>query len=167
MSLDDFIDKKNYLIETINMEDVLIRYGVRIYGNRCKCPIVDHGRKDTSCKVFDNGIKCWTCNKSYNIFDVVMKFENCDFSTAVEILGGKNDISEQTKNKMEEAKRLRELERHKEQQAQYELNHVANVIKSCEKRLSELEYYSNEWVKYYNLLQYNVYKWDKLFKGGN
>lgn len=162
--LEKIIDKKKYLIDTISMKDVLVRYGVRIYGNRCKCPIVDHGRKDTSVQVFNNGIKCYTCNKSYNIFDVVMKFECCDFSTAFNILGGNNDVSDEAKERIEEAKRKRNAELQKIKDYYNELYRTSKTIRLCEKKMEQGEKFSDEWCKWYHFWQYNCYKWEELFK---
>ena len=158
MALDDFINKKKYLIDTIDMRDVLIRYGVKVRGGRCKCPIVDHGRRNTSVKVFRNGIKCFTCNNSYNIFDIVMKYEYCDFSTAFKILGGDTEVTDQQKAKIEENKRLRNLELQKEKDYWLQLNHLCRTIKFCEKMLGQGQ------LEYYHLWQVSCWRWEELFK---
>lgn len=162
--LQKLIDQKKFIIETVNMKDVLFRYGVKIVANRCKCPIVDHGRKDMSVSVFNNGIKCWTCNQSYNVFDVVMKFENCDFNTAFDILGGNCEMTDERTARIEEVKRKRNAELQKEKDYYDELCRTSRTIRLCERKMIEIEELSGEWCRWYHLHQYNCYKWEELFK---
>lgn len=156
--LEKLRDKKKYIIDTTDMRDVLSRYGVKIRGDRVKCPITDHGRGDPSAKVFKDGVKCWTCNKTYNVFDIVMKYEHCDFATAFNILGGNIEMTDERKVRIEEAKRLRNLELQKEKDYWLELYHLANTIKFCEKMLKENK------LEFYHLWQLSCWRWDELFK---
>ena len=60
-------------------------YGVNIKKGRCKgfC----HNGHDYNMVVKDYYCFCYVCNESFDIFDVVMFFENCTFPEAVEKLG--------------------------------------------------------------------------------
>ena len=59
-------------------------YGVEIKRGRCRgfC----HNGHDFNMVVKDNYCFCYVCNKSFDIFDVVMFFENCTFMESVEKL---------------------------------------------------------------------------------
>lgn len=155
--------KKEYLIQTVNAKDVLVRYGVRINNNRCKgfC----HNGKDLNVKVFGNGTQCFVCNKSMDIFDIVQHFENCNFWTAFKILGGTDDIDEKTERIMREARKKRELEVLAEKKRKEE---VAKIIKMSNeyKRLLENCYpLSNDWCYYYKEWQYWMRLYENKTKG--
>lgn len=62
----------------------LIMYGVDIKKGRCKgfC----HNGHDYNMVVKDYYCFCYVCNQSFDIFDVVMFFENCTFPDSVDKL---------------------------------------------------------------------------------
>ena len=63
----------------------LTMYGVEIKKGRCKgfC----HNGHDYNMVVKDFYCFCYVCGKSFDIFDIVMFFENCSFPDACEKLG--------------------------------------------------------------------------------
>lgn len=77
--------------DRVKMSDLLSAYGIeRTRGtNIYKCPF--HGDKHPSAIIVKNSDKfhCFVCNQSWDIFDVVQKFENCDFPTAIKICDNK------------------------------------------------------------------------------
>ena len=62
----------------------LMMYGVEIKRGRCRgfC----HNGHDFNMAVKDYYCFCYVCDKSFDIFDIVMFFENCSFSDACEKL---------------------------------------------------------------------------------
>ena len=64
--------------------DRLRMYGVEIKRGRCRgfC----HNGHDYNMVVKDDCCFCYVCRKTFDIFDIVMFFENCGFKEAVEKL---------------------------------------------------------------------------------
>lgn len=66
------------------IQDVLQRYGVEIRRGRCRgfC----HDGRDLNMQVSDRIAYCHVCHAKYDVFDIVMHFEQCDFATAKRLL---------------------------------------------------------------------------------
>lgn len=77
---------KEEIKEQTNMTDILNQYGIQVIRGMCKCPF--HDDRKPSMKVFKDGVTCFTCGESWDVFGFVMKIDNCDFKTAFRALGG-------------------------------------------------------------------------------
>lgn len=98
---------------------VLNKYGVKVNKGQALCPF--HNEKTASLKVKDSHCHCYGCGRHDDIFSLVMHFENCNFKTALQILGGDKKptltarrksqqlIEQKEKQKQEEAKRQNRL----------------------------------------------------------
>lgn len=97
---------KEQIREIHTVPDMLRRYGVDIRAGRCKgfC----HNGKDRNMVVSKYGAHCFVCNKNFDVFGVVMFFENCTFREAFEMLGGKKPPC-YSANRRAEKRRIREL----------------------------------------------------------
>lgn len=155
MTKEEIKERKLYLISTTNARDILFRYNVKIIGNRCKCFF--HGGKDYNAKVFHNGISCFVCNTSFDIFQIVQHFERCDFWTAFQILGGTDEIDESTKEKMRlnkiENDRLDAAEK-KQKDIKRRIVEKINLYQKLEKQCEPM---SDEWCFCKNRLFYWLY----------
>lgn len=155
MTKEEIRAKKLYLKSTINAKDVLSRYGLIVRGGRCRgfC----HNGKDLNVKVFRDGIQCFVCHKSMDIFQIVQHFENCDFWTAFQILGGTDDIDNETKEKMRIAARKREEENLKRSKKERNLKIINNKISEYRKMLNYCKPLSDEFAYCLKKLQYCKY----------
>lgn len=72
--------------ESVNMSDVLSDYDIPVIRGMCRCPF--HDDKKPSMKVYRDGVRCFTCGESWDVFGFVMKMDDCDFKTAFRKLGG-------------------------------------------------------------------------------
>lgn len=105
---------------TVSMRDVLRKYGVSLHYDRCQCFL--HNGKDYNMSIYkDKVAHCFVCNANADVFDVVMHFENCDFKSAMEILGGERPAT------------LRE--RHRARQDVMRLNMIDNAQLAYDKAL--------------------------------
>lgn len=148
-------ERKAYLIQTIDARDVLARYGVKIIRLRCKCPF--HSGKDYNAKVFHNGILCFVCGTSFDIFQIVQHFEHCDFWTAFQILGGTDCIDEKTERIMAEAKKKCDAEIEFDRKRKEKIAYIVSKINMCERLKKQTEPLSEEWCYVYNRWFYWMY----------
>ena len=78
---------KEEIKEQINMSDVLSRYGIQVRNGMCRCPFHGHDRHP-SMKVYRDGVRCFTCGRSWDVFSFIQQIDHCDFKTAFYSLGG-------------------------------------------------------------------------------
>lgn len=134
---------------------ILARYGIKLRGDRCKgfC----HNGKDYNMKVFKDGCICFVCGKNIDIFDIVMHFDNCDFWTAFENLGGTKEISFATYRKTRQAIIEREKEKKQQELRRMKMREVSTCIGFYQRILKRNEPLSDKWCSAMNSLQYQLY----------
>ena len=101
----EFLDRvraKNDIVDVVSKYLTLTRRGMNYWA--C-CPF--HNEKTPSFSVKQDGqfFKCFGCGESGNIFNFVMKMENVDFPTAVEILAKNAGLELPTDTENEEMKK--------------------------------------------------------------
>lgn len=87
---------------------VLARYG--LHPNKSgfvSCPF--HGERTASLKVWDDHFHCYGCERHGDIFDLVQHFENCDFTTALKLLGGESESDPERIRQARERQHRQEL----------------------------------------------------------
>lgn len=128
---------------SIKMSDLLRQYGIEVRGNMCKCPF--HSDSTPSMKVFTDGVKCFTCNKSWDCFGFVQEYEHCDFKTAFislggtyEHLSGDGELLRRARIERERKRREQaERDRKDHQKAFYKAWTLAQVLVSLDEPFSE------------------------------
>lgn len=160
MTLDEKKERKEEIIATTSMFDVLVQYGVRVRRNMCCCMF--HNEKNPSMKVFKDGVQCFVCNQNWNVFDVVMQLVGCDFNTAFDLLGGNEKpswksyvMASRARNKK---KKEKELIRHQEQKFKEQR---AKVMALREIIRTETPY-SDTWCYSQNKVVYEEYLLDQM-----
>lgn len=155
MTREEIDERKEYLKESISVPSILEKYGVKIVRNRCKgfC----HGGKDNNMKVFKDGCNCFVCNESMDIFDITMNFNNCDFWTAFELLGGTEKPSFTATVMANKAKRERDRQIVEAEKEKAELRQINAYITVYKNLIDRSEPLSDDWCYYYNKLQYQLY----------
>lgn len=135
--------------------EILQRYGVEIKRGRCKA--ICHAGSHYTAKVSRDLYYCFKCNVNMDIFDLTMHFNNCDFRTAFELLGGskKPSFTAYVKANQTKAKRYQELKREAERQKEYRT--IINLITAYSSIIAKSEPMSNIWCYCINKLQYQIY----------
>lgn len=155
MTKEQIEEKKEYLRATITATEVLSRYGITVKRKRCRgfC----HDGKDLNMKVFKDGCHCFVCNRSFDIFDIVMHFNYCDFWTAFCLLGGSERTSFKVSRKGKAAKRKRQKELDKQEELNRKIKKINMYIDAYRNIIKREEPFSDLWCYCQNKLQYQFY----------
>jgi peptide methionine sulfoxide reductase MsrB len=151
-------ERKEILKATITVPDVLSRYGIEVKRGRCT-PICHEPRihNAKNAKVSDGLYYCFPCDKTMDIFDITMHFNNCDFWTAFELLGGTEKPSFTSVVKANKAKRERDQRIAKERKEKDSLKQIQMYITAYRNIIAEEEPFSELWCYCINKLQYQLY----------
>lgn len=78
------IVRSEHIKSLVGIRQVIEHYGIVLKNNRCRCPF--HNEKTASFFVNDKKriFKCFGCGAGGDIFDFVMMYFGCDFSTALQ-----------------------------------------------------------------------------------
>lgn len=165
MTKDEIEERKEAIRATTSVIDVLSRYGVQVKRGRC-VPICHEPRikKAQNAKVSDELYHCFPCNKSMDIFDITMHFNNCDFWTAFELLGGTKKPSFTAVRKAKSAKRERELRVMKDKAEKAELKRINIYISAYRNIIAEEEPFADLWCYAQNQLQLELYHLDNMME---
>lgn len=155
MTKEEIEERKQYLLATISVPDVLARYGVTVKRKRCRgfC----HGGKDLNMKVFRDGCHCFVCGRSFDIFDITMFFNNCDFWAAFELLGGTEKPSFTAQRKAKSALKVRQDRSIRLQKENAELKRIQAYIAAYRELIASSEPFSDLWCYCVNNLQLKLY----------
>ena len=73
---------KEEILETISMQDILDKYGIRNNGKMFSCPF--HGEdRHPSAKIFETNFHCFTCLKHLDVIGFVEEYFNLSFKDAM------------------------------------------------------------------------------------
>ena len=155
MTEEEINERKEYIKAYTSMPEVLARYGVIVKWRRCKgfC----HDGKDYNMKVFRNGCHCFVCGKSYDIFDVTMMLNSCDFWTAFELLGGTEKQSFTASRKAKQAVREREIRIAQQKAEELVLRGIRMHITAYRNIIHTEDPFSDAWCFAQNQLPYQLY----------
>lgn len=155
MTKEEIEERKQILLATVSVPDVLSRYGVPVKWRRCRgwC----HDGKDLNMKVFRDGCHCFVCGRSFDIFDITMHFNHCDFWTAFELLGGAEKPSFTAIRKAKTAVKERMDRIAEAQKERAELRRVQMYITAYRAIIAASEPFSDAWCYCMNQLQLELY----------
>lgn len=148
--------------QSISMQDVLSKYGVKVNrNNMCCCPI--HGERHPSMKIFPDGYKCFACGSAGDIFTFIQEKEGCSFSEAFISLGGTYEKSpNETKNRLIRGKHERK-KRNSEKIKDFERDFrkmLDNAIFKCDLIIWAFPPFSDNWCVAQDLKGRLEYAWD-------
>lgn len=149
---------KDEIKATVSVPEVLERYGVKVIHGRCRG--ICHEGKNLNAKVSRDFYFCYVCNKGMDIFDLTMHFNQCDFKTALELLGGTDKPSFKAKIKAKQAAKARERRIIERERLNAEIIRFEREIRAYSGLVAEAEPMSDEWCYYVNSLQYQQYRFD-------
>ena len=152
---------KEEIKRTIPMKEVLSRYGITVNSRGfCRCPF--HGDSRPSMRVWVDHVHCFVCEAHADQIDFVQNMENYTFLEAFAVLGGTTDeLTEEQKRSIAQARRKAELEREKEEIEKHKRSNLACLISACRKIISEEEPYSDYWCFAQNKLAYAIGRWEE------
>lgn len=155
MTIEEIEERKEELKATISIPSILNQYGVSMKRGRCRS--ICHNDPNYTAKISDSLYFCFVCNKAMDIFDITMHFNNCDFWTAFELLGGTEKPSFTATIKANKARRERERRIASERKKKAELRQIYNYITAYRNIIAESEPLSDIWCYCQNKLQYQLY----------
>ena len=155
MTKEEIDERKQILLDTVSVPDILYRYGVSVRNGRCKA--ICHEGNNYTVKVSHGLYYCFKCNRSMDIFDITMHFNNCDFWTAFELLGGTEQPSFSAVRKAKSALKEREQRNIKERAKKSELKRIRMYITAYRALIATSEPFSELWCECQNQLQLELY----------
>lgn len=155
MTKEELQQRKDELKYQHAATEVLQQYGVKVMRNRCKA--FCHNGKDLNMKVFKDGCFCFVCNRTFDIFDITMHFNHCDFWTAFQLLGGTDKPSFTVTVQANKARIEREHRVIEEQSKLDRMGQIQRLITVYRQGIERFEVLSDEWCECVNRLQYQVY----------
>lgn len=151
---------KEEIKEHVNMPEVLSRYGIQVIRGMCRCPF--HDDRKPSMKVYRDGVRCFTCAKSWDIFGFIQDMDHVDFRTAFISLGG--TYERQTDRDKIIAKMRREAaqrDRDRKRKTNKEMfNVISTALFICQNAGKVYAPYSDEWCELKNKLPLVEYFYD-------
>ena len=155
MTREEIEERKQILLDTITVSDVLSRYGIQVKHGRCKA--ICHEGKNYTAKVSQGLYYCFKCGQSMDIFDITKHFNYCDFWTAFELLGGTEQPSFTAIRKAKSALKERQDRIVKAQKEKAELRRIRAYITAYRELIKVSEPFSDLWCECQNQLQLELY----------
>lgn len=152
-----------------SMSDILTRYGLKADRKGFLC-CAFHNEKTPSMQIKQKSWKCFGCGEHGDIFEFVMKMENCSFKEAYLLLGG---TYENTKEDFSAKIRLENAKREQQKRIQAEIrqeklkSELSNLISFYKAICNEFEPLSDIWCKAQNNLFYLLYAWEEKYIRGS
>lgn len=134
----------------ITAQETLTKYGVIIKNGRCKS--ICHSGHNYTAKVSDQLYYCFKCSRYMDVFDITMHFNQCNFKTAMEILGSANSF---TFNRKIYRERMGKVTQRKI--IDKELKHILVYIGVYRLIVSKQKPFTDLWCYCVNKLQYQYY----------
>lgn len=154
---------KEQIKQTYSMRDVVERYGFQL--NRSgyiKCPF-HSGDRTASMKIYDHDAHCFGCNWNGDIFEFVMRMDNCSFKEAYLQLGGEyGKLTEERKRAIQKSRAAIAERRRKQDEERRKLQKTIHDIDFYRAEIERWEPMSDRWCFCKNELQKALYKHGKL-----
>lgn len=144
---------KEQIKENTDMSEVLKEYGISVNRGMCKCPFHDDNRP--SMKVHKDGVTCFTCGETWDLFGFVMKMEGIDFKAAFKRLGGNFERGKDADYYREARKNLQSNDPYKE------TKQLMSALQICYLADYLTEWGSPEWHRLKSLQGYFEELWDE------
>jgi len=153
--------------DNTTMFDVMSMYGIQTnHSGMCSCPF--HKDKKPSMKIYKDGFKCFSCNRSGDIFRFVQDMENCSFKDAFIRLGGtykdSSDVQHILIRKNFENKKA---EKDKAEQVEMDFKkQVLSALKFLEQTIEKEEPFSDLWCYAQNSKAFLQGVWEEKYIQG-
>lgn len=164
MTREEIEEKREVLRATISIPDILSRYGVQVRHGRCKA--ICHEGKNYTAKISHDLYYCFKCNKRMDIFDITMHFNNCDFWTAFELLGGTEKPSFTAQREAKAALKERQDRIIKAKKEKAELKRIRAYITAYRQLIDTVDPFTDLWCYAQNQLQLELYHLEYMTQQG-
>lgn len=135
---------KEEIKQQTDMKDILSEYGIAIVRGMCRCPF--HDDRKPSMKVYKDGVRCFTCAKSWDVFAFVMDMDGISFLQAFKKLGGETDTSSRSRALFKARQASQQALRNRAQLTNKQMRKALRLALSiCEYAGEIFEPYSDEW----------------------
>ena len=139
--------------QNTDMTKVLSEYGITVKRGMCRCPF--HNDHNPSMKVHKDGVTCFTCGETWDVFGFVMKMEGIDFKTAFKKLGGEYERGKDADYYLEARKNLKRDCSHDEGK------NLTRALQICYMADRIAEWGSPEWQRLKSAQGYLEELWDE------
>lgn len=147
------MDKKEIILNTLNMNDILSKYGIKNNRGMFSCPF--HGTdRHPSAKAYDKTFYCYSCNKSGDIIQFVQYLFNLSFQEAMEKINLDFNLNINSNYKVD-FKKIKQLERERKQKEINKKKQNEYYMQLCKKRL-----YINNKIRELKK-EINILNWEK------
>lgn len=151
-----------------SLKDIALRYGVKV-DKKGFCCCIFHNEKTPSMQIKEKTFTCFGCGAHGDVFEFVMKMENCSFKDAYLLLGGEY---KNTKEDFGAKLRLERAMRESEKRIQADLRRkklkreLSNLITYYKAICDKYEPLSDIWCKAKDNLFTLMYAWDEKYIKG-
>lgn len=150
---------------SVTVPQVLNRYGLRPdRRGYIRCPF--HGERTASLKVWEDRWHCFGCGAGGDIFDLVERFEGCDFSTAFKALGGNSSQDATSIRSIRDRHRQRDYAEEIQSQVRQMLSGAIATARKIELACRPTDpdkEYPETWCRAVSDLQRLNYLWESLY----
>lgn len=147
------MDKKEIILNTLNMNDILSKYGIKNNRGMFSCPF--HGAdRHPSAKAYDKTFYCYSCNKSGDIIQFVQYLFNLSFQETMEKINLDFNLNIDSNCKVD-FKRIKQLEKERKQKEINKKKKNEYYMQLCKKRL-----YINNKIRELRK-EINILNWEK------
>lgn len=102
---------KEEILNILNMQDILNKYGIKIIKYMCHCPF--HKDNSPSMKIYEKSFYCFSCNRTGDLIEFVKQYFNLNFQEAMEKINFDFNLGLKTKGRISK-KRLLEIQKEQE-----------------------------------------------------
>ena len=102
---------KEEILNILNMQDILNKYGIKIIKYMCHCPF--HKDNSPSMRIYEKSFYCFSCNRTGDLIEFVKQYFNLNFQEAMEKINFDFNLGLKTKGRISK-KRLLEIQKEKE-----------------------------------------------------
>ena len=155
------MDKKEIILNTLNMNDILSKYGIKNNRGMFSCPF--HGAdRHPSAKAYDKTFYCFSCNKTGDLIQFVQLLYNLNFQEAMQKINVDFGLGLDNNTKIDRNKIL-EIERRRKEEELAKKRKNENYIRLAD-QYRELRYEIDRQLKLVNIVNWEnkVFEISKL-----
>lgn len=144
---------KEEILETISMQDIIDKYGIKNNGKMFHCPF--HGEdRHASAKIYRNSFYCFTCNTGGDTIRFVEKLFNLPFKDAMKKINYDFCMGLETDNvDYEKLKKIKSIQLEKQKRKQKLLLKYSELCNLKSEYQKTVDYFSSK---------INIKNWDRL-----
>lgn len=120
---------KDYILNNINMKDILYKYGIKTNKDMFHCPF--HKDKNASAKAYENSFFCFSCHKTGDVIQFVQYLYNLNFKEAMQKINEDFHLGLDSNTKVDYSK-INRIKRQREEKERYKNKLMQDFIRQCD-----------------------------------